>query len=246
MYLDDEKEQINDLSEREARIVEAGLRLEQRRLSAGEVYRDEHPEFLRDYYADEPEETKKLKRELEREALMRLEDAARTEADFREVVKIWDRLDRNRERKERYHEIPRWQVPLEYNRAEGGSVFPLWLSDPAVQQVQRGDFLEILFDCPHLMHENLTDDVLYELAGKLKDDHKLVLYFLALRQYSCVRLAAMRGQTDRNIRKVRGTIRRKLQRQMYRELNRRKQKDIPITHFQRDFMRKYEARQEAK
>ena len=125
MYLDDEKEQINDLSEREARIVEAGLRLEQRRLSAGEVYRDEHPEFLRDYYADEPEETKKLKRELEREALMRLEDAARTEADFREVVKIWDRLDRNRERKERYHEIPRWQVPLEYNRAEGGGYFAL-------------------------------------------------------------------------------------------------------------------------
>ena len=67
-FTNDEKEQINDLSEREARIVEADLRLEQRRLSAGEIYRDEHPEFLRDYYSDEPEETKKLKLELKRKA----------------------------------------------------------------------------------------------------------------------------------------------------------------------------------
>jgi len=47
---------------------------------------------------------KQLKRDLDRAALVRLEEAARTEDDFLIVTKNWDRLDANRERKERYHE----------------------------------------------------------------------------------------------------------------------------------------------
>ena len=56
----------------------------------------------------EPERgKKKLKRELRKEALTRMEEAARTEADFEKVTQAWDKLDANRERKERYHEIKR-------------------------------------------------------------------------------------------------------------------------------------------
>ena len=51
---------------------------------------------------DDTPPMKKLKRDEDREAVTRLEEAARTEADFREVVKNWDRLDDNRERRERY------------------------------------------------------------------------------------------------------------------------------------------------
>lgn len=40
---------------------------------------------------------KKLKRELEREALTRLEDAARTIENFEAVVEWWGRLDKERE-----------------------------------------------------------------------------------------------------------------------------------------------------
>ena len=42
----------------------------------------------------------KLKRELEREALTRLEDAARTPKDFEGVIAWWDRLDRNQEHRQ--------------------------------------------------------------------------------------------------------------------------------------------------
>ena len=50
----------------------------------------------------EPEGTRtKLKRELRAEAMTRLEEAARTEKDFENVVACWDKLDANRERKER-------------------------------------------------------------------------------------------------------------------------------------------------
>ena len=56
----------------------------------------------------------------------RLEEAARTEADFREVVKNWDRLDDNRERRERYHEILRSSKtpPPAHNMIPAGYAFP--------------------------------------------------------------------------------------------------------------------------
>ena len=74
-----------------------------------ELEQDEHP---RDYNAeleDEEEESaptseKRLKREIRAEALRRLEEAARTESDFLTVVDEWNKLDRNRERRERDHE----------------------------------------------------------------------------------------------------------------------------------------------
>ena len=51
-----------------------------------------------------PTSGKRLKRELRAEALRRLEDAARTAEDFAVVVEEWNKLDRNRERRERDHE----------------------------------------------------------------------------------------------------------------------------------------------
>ena len=47
-----------------------------------------------------PTSEKRLKRELRAEALRRLEDAARTAEDFAVVVEEWNKLDRNRERRE--------------------------------------------------------------------------------------------------------------------------------------------------
>ena len=87
-----------------------------------ELEQDEHP---RDYDAeleDEEEEAaptseKRLKREIRAEALRRLEEAARTESDFLTVVDEWNKLDRNRERRERDHENLRGDVPLEFQTA---------------------------------------------------------------------------------------------------------------------------------
>ena len=83
-----------------------------------ELEQDEHP---RDYDAeleDEEEEAaptseKRLKREIRAEALRRLEEAARTESNFLVIVDEWNKLDRNRERRERDHENLRGDVPLE-------------------------------------------------------------------------------------------------------------------------------------
>ena len=68
------------------------------------------------------------------------------------------------------------------------------------------------------MHELITDEFLSDLVKSLSDTQKEVLFFLALRLYSTTRLAEIRSQNARNIRKIRATIQRKLQGKLYMHL----------------------------
>src|SRR5699024_12010073 len=138
-----------------------------------------------------------------------------TETAFRVVCGQWDKLDRNRERRERDHEILRGDVPLEYQAAPEPKLIPRWMNTPAYRQLMAGNFLDVLFDCPCEMHNLTADAFISRMVEELSEAHKEVLYFLSLRLYSTTRLAAVRGQSDRNIRKLRKTIHKKLQRQIY-------------------------------
>ena len=188
-----------------------------------ELEQDEHPIDYEAELEDEEEEAapvsdKRLKREMRAEAIRRLEEAARTEKDFRAVVEEWNKLDRNRERRERDHENLRGDVPLEYQAVPEPKLIPRWMNNPAYRQLMAGNFLDILFDCPYEMHNLTADTFISRMVEELSEEHKEVLYFLSLRLYSTTQLAAIRGQSDRNIRKLRKTIRKKLQRQMYDHL----------------------------
>ena len=188
-----------------------------------ELEQDEHPIYYEAELEDEEEEAapvsdKRLKREMRAEAIRRLEEAARTEKDFRVVVEEWNKLDRNRERRERDHENLRGDVPLEYQAVPEPKLIPRWMNNPAYRQLMAGNFLDILFDCPYEMHNLTADAFISRMVEELSEEHKEVLYFLSLRLYSITRLAAIRGQSDRNIRKLRKTIHKKLQRQMYDHL----------------------------
>ena len=165
-----------------------------------------------------PVSEKRLKREIRAEAVRRLEEAARSEKDFRVVVEEWNKLDRNRERRERDHENLRGDVPLEYQAVPEPKLIPRWMNNPAYRQLMAGNFLNILFDCPYEMHQLSADPFISGMIENLSEEHREVLYFLSWRLYSTTRLAAMRGQSDRNIRKLRKTIHKKLQRQMYDRL----------------------------
>ena len=185
-----------------------------------ELEQDERPIDYEAELESEEEETalasgKRLKREMQAEAIRRLEEAARTEKDFRDVVEEWNKLDRNRERRERDHENLRGDVPLEYQAVPEPKLIPRWMNNPAYRQLMAGNFLDILFDCPNEMHNLTADSFISRMVEDLSEEHKEVLYFLSLRLYSSTRLAAVRGQSDRNIRKLRKTIHKKLQRQMY-------------------------------
>ena len=69
------------------------------------------------------------------------------------------------------------------------------------------------------MHNLTANAFLSRLIQSLSEEHKEVLYFLSLRLYSTTQLAGLRGQSDRNIRKVRNTIRKNLQRKLYDHLS---------------------------
>ena len=211
-----------------------------------ELEQDEHP---RDYTAeleDEEEEAaptseKRLKREIRAEALRRLEEAARTESDFLTVVDEWNKLDINRERRERDHENLRGDVPLEFQAVPEPRIVPLWMNDPEYRQLCSGFFLDILFDCPYEMHELTADKFISDMIRDLSEEHKEVLYFLSLRLYSATKLAALRGQSDRNIRKLRMTIQKKLQKRLFEHLSEKLERDYSITLREREFVEEYEA-----
>ncbi len=159
--------------------------------------------------------TKRLKRELRAEALARIESAARTQDDFEKVVEIWDKLDANRERKERYHEVGRSDVPLDYEAAENGVCFPRDLNSFIWKQVQKGEFIDAIYNCPYEIHELVADEYLSEILKNLLPEQKEILYYIAVKGYSTSKVACIRGQTDRNIRKVRNTLLRHIIEKIY-------------------------------
>ena len=63
---------------------------------------------------EESEGRKLLQRELREEALRRYEESARTVQDFKNIHATWDKLDANRERRERYHELLRGEGRIDY------------------------------------------------------------------------------------------------------------------------------------
>ena len=181
---------------------------------------------------------KRLKRDIEREALARIEESARTVGDFERVTAWWDRLDANRERKERFHEICRDgdSVPLDYGAVNDGVAFPSSLNSVLEKQIRSGDFLDAIFNCPHEIHELVTEEYLSRIMRGLSDEHKELLFFRFVMAYGTKRLGVIRGQTDRNIRKVMATMLKRIHKEMLPILADRNQKNLPMTKEERQFL----------
>lgn len=66
-----------------------------------------------------------------------MEDAARTLGDFEDVIDAWDKEDKNRERRERYHEVCRddAEVPFEYHMSPDEIVIPAPIQSVYWQQI---------------------------------------------------------------------------------------------------------------
>jgi len=231
--LSDEYEQEESLE------LQRELALEREAALDLEIERDEQ----RSRTKPEPPAKKKLKRELEQEALARLESAARTVSDFENVIAWWDRLDANRERRERYHEVSRSgdDLPIDYGATEDGLRFPDTMNSVLERQRQKGDFIDTIFNCPYDIHELVTEEYMSKALFLLSEDHKEILYFSAIRAYSTKLIGALRGQTDRNIRKVRNTLLKKIRKKILPELKRRKNLGLPMTKDEREFLAEMEA-----
>lgn len=225
--------------EAEADAVEQAQRqiaLEQNIIDRLEADAAEHP--FEDDAGDEEPERKKLRRELRAEALARLEDAARTQRDFENVIAWWEKLDANRERRERYHELSRSgdDVPLDYGASANELFFPDTLNDVLEKQIRKGDFIDAIFYCPYDIHELVTEEYLSEILLELKEDHKELLFLWAVRLFSSARIADIRQQSDRNIRKVRNTMMKKIQKELLSALTDKAEKQQPMTLMEKAFL----------
>lgn len=215
------------------------LAKEQRLIDELEADAAENPiEDDGDDTGDDQPERKLLKRELRAQALKRLEDSARTIRDFENLVAWYDRLDANRQRKERYHELFRSgdDVPLDYGAAEGGLYFPDTLNDVLSKLERKGDFIDSIFYCPYDIHELVTDGDISNILRELSEDSKFLMFLWALRQYSSVRIAAIRGQSDRNIRKVRNTMLKKIRKKLLEALTKKMKTQQPLTLLEKEFL----------
>ena len=188
----------------------------------------------------EPLKRSKRKRDLEMEALARLEDSARTEEDFQNVITWWNRLDANRERKERYHEIGRSDVPLEWGMSPDEIIIPAPIQHVFWKQIMKGDFLDAIYNCPFEMHELVTDEDISKAIFALKDVQKELLYQLTILGYSCQTIAMLREQTDRNIRKIRDTMLKKLRKSFMQALQSRVDNHISLTKAEQIFYDTYQ------
>ena len=90
------------------------------------------------------------------------------------------------------------------------SFFPDTLNGVLKKQLRKGDFLDVIFCCPYDIHELVTEKELSQILLELNEEHKELLFLCAVRLFSSTRIAGIRGQSDRNIRKVRGTMFKKL------------------------------------
>ena len=215
------------------------LAKEQRIIDEIEADAAENPiEADSDDTGDEQPERKLLKRELRAQALKRLEDSARTLKDYENLVAWYDRLDANRQRKERYHELYRSgdDVPLDYGASEDALCFPDTLNDVLTRQERKGDFIDTIFYCPYDIHELVTDADMSVILRELNEDHKFLLFLSALRQYSSTKIAAIRGQSDRNIRKVRNTMLKKMRKKLLAALTEKVQAQQPLTLLEKEFL----------
>jgi hypothetical protein len=195
---------------------------------------------------------KQLKRDADREAMTRIEESARTEAQFKDVVERWDKLDKNRERRERYNEIPREEELLNWESPErmkdefptkeamkithGRKIIPKPFTHIWWRQMWRGDFLDVIYSCPYQMHLMTSDFPISGLAEDLDANRKEILYHRAILLWSPQRIADMRDQTDRNIRKVYNKMMDDVRYELFYYLYWRYKKRLPITTTDKAFV----------
>lgn len=206
-------------------------------LLIGEIEADAKEKPIEDDEDEQPER-KLLKIELRAQALKRLEDSARTVTDFKNVSAWWDRLDANRERREHYHEILRSNddIPLEYGASVDARCFPNALNGMLEKQNRRGDFLDAIFCCPYEINELVTEEYISEILFGLNEEQKFLLFLYAVRQYNSAKIAAIKGQSDRNIRKVRGTMLKRIRKKLLAELDEKVHKQQSLTLIEKRFL----------
>ena len=179
---------------------------------------------------------KLLQREVRREALLIIEDAARTQEDFENVQAIWDKMESMDADRVGKHENTNVATLLNYELPEHENPIFQPVARVYYRQELKGNFLDTIYDCPHELHETTACKLISEMTEALSEIHKELLYYRSIRYWSPQRVAVVRGQTDRNVRKVYNKMIDDMRYELFYYLYWRYKKHLAITTDQRKFV----------
>ena len=180
-----------------------------------------------------------LHRDARKISLARIEDAARTDEDFTNIITIWDNLDIVKRWRIDKQEVKSVDALRYYHLPDACFVLPEPLGYVWWRQLLRGEFLDTLNDCPYCLEELTTSRPMFDFIMELNDDQREILFYSAIRQWTPQKIAEIRGQTDRNIRKVYENMIENIRKKMYLRLYPRIRDKLPLTKAQKDFCEKY-------
>ena len=203
--------------------------------------KDDWKAFAKSIQAADPSK-KMLLREARREAVAIIEESARTQEQFERVLRIWDDMEIVEKWRLDKHEdkfVDALPDILDYQLTEYETVIPKPLDHVYWRQLLGGSFLDVIYDCPHEIPEMTSSRPVRDFTMELDESHREILYYWAIRQWSPQKIAALRNQTDRNIRKVYHNMIADIRKNMYIRLYNRYENKLPLTHTQREFMRTY-------
>jgi len=180
----------------------------------------------------------------EAESLRRIENAARTTGEFQELSEWYDKLDGNRERKERDHEILNPTDDLLRKDYNYGEVIPPPLIVEYWKELMRGDFISTIYDNPEEIWQILGDWQVGRLIKELTIKQRDVLFRIAVRQCSAEQIAECTGKTHRGVNKLLAATLQYIRSLLAEQIRARLDAKMPVTLEKRRFLEWYNKQKE--
>ena len=201
-----------------------------------------------------------LKRQVRADFLRRVENSARTVDEFQEVVDMYDKLDANRERRERYNEIGMNEYKLlntdigrsgksvdpqqrETDRLNGysdGAVIPTPICHPYWRELMRGDFISYIYDSALEIWQVFGDWQVGRLyRNELTDKQKETIFLSAVRLASTEQVGCYTDKSDRAVRRLLAAALENIRRPLSKMTQKRLDDGLPVTLEKRRFLEWY-------
>ena len=168
------------------------------------------------------------------ESISRLEDAARTHDEFKNVIYWWNKRDKKIQAAFDKKFRPIANNTFDVGLYKEGDHRQKCLFSGKNQHHE--DLAEIIHSCVCKMHD-LTDDAdLSRLLNKATDKQKIVFFPRIIKGCTPQKIAACHGMTDRNVRDIVDRTIAKIRKGMYEALIKRQADGVSLTLQQKDFL----------
>ena len=167
------------------------------------------------------------------ESISRLEDAARTQVEFENVIDWWDKRD-----KKIRDALDKKILPIAHTTYDTGLYR---IGDHRKKNVFGGrnhyheDFMNTIFCCICQMHNLTEDSDLSRLINKATDKQKAIFFPRVIKRCTPQKIALCHEMTDRNVRDIVDRAITKIRKGMYEVLIKRQVDGVSLTLQQKDF-----------